>query len=129
MVYGSPHPYAEKIGDLPRVPRHDPLDQTLEGVWDNLNALPKVWTPAQLRYLLHFYVTTSPFPDPERASQHFAESMALFSHHGIVTRHNGGKLDREYSLTELGNAFIQMLIATPLPQRQFVDPRSQRVIE
>ena len=76
-------------------------------------------TPNDIQVLLHCYC--SPEPHPRLAAPAVSEAVNAFIKSGILAKHDTDEL--RYKPTAKGEALIQMLCKTPLPEQVYVDPR------
>lgn len=113
------HPGMDRANNYgePRVPRYEP-EAVIAG-----RAPSQSWVPGHLRYLLHFYISTEPFPEPERSSQFYAESLGLFMDLDLIQYRDGIP-----TCTKRGEAFIRLLLNTPVPEERFTDPRNGEIV-
>lgn len=77
-------------------------------------------SPANIRTLLHIYYVGEPLPDTTIAREGVLSFMSL----GLISK---AETPSGYETTERGNAFVRMLIATPLPVVTYVDPQTNEV--
>ena len=75
-------------------------------------------TPLELEVLLHIYY--SPEINPLMESMAGSAALRRFAEENTIF------LDPEgtYRLTEKGDTFVKMLLATPIPIQQWIDPRT-----
>lgn len=74
-----------------------------------------------IRILLHHYVSPSPFPEPERSSPFYRETIAWMKVYELTT----DEPDDDMVLTLRGKAWVDMIRSTPLPVQVWCDPRAK----
>lgn len=74
------------------------------------------WTPFDIRMVLHFYACLDRFP--QENAPIFSERLKRLMEDGLLEYREG--IPRT---TELGNAFVALLLDTPIPEVRYVDPR------
>lgn len=74
------------------------------------------WTPFDIKMVLHFHSCLDRFPNAQAPI--YAERLRQLMDCGLVEYQEG--IPRT---TELGNAFVGLLMATPIPEVRYVDPR------
>ena len=76
-------------------------------------------TPNDIEVLLHYYV--SPERHPREHAQAVSETIAWFIRMEILKE---SKNSSGYEVADRGLVFIKMLLATPMPERSWTDPRT-----
>lgn len=92
-----------------------------------MNIETPLFTPLHLQLILHAHVTNSPYPTWELpvAREYTAELIRLGLIEGnLVSEFGGGSC----STTEKGEAFIEMLLRTPLPVQLWCAPNGKPVL-
>jgi len=79
------------------------------------------WSPLQIKLLLKIYTTQTLKPNDIPAEIHKSE-LQYFITNGLVEKVE--KINHTYALTRKGEAFIEMLLNTPLPTLKWIDPRT-----
>ena len=79
-------------------------------------------SPHDIKVLLHHHCVVGPWPLGETTA--YIDSRSWMEASGIL--HQNGTM---WETTERGNALVQMLCATPLPDQAFVDPRTGKVVD
>jgi hypothetical protein len=76
-------------------------------------------TPNDLEILIHYYV--SPAPHPREEAPAVRESVKMF-----LTLHVLEVVDYGFRVTEKGQAWLRLILATPLPVcgKRWIDPRT-----
>jgi len=73
-------------------------------------------TPLEVKFILHCYTTPTKYDEPSTVTD---ATAASFIRRGLIYQ---PKDKPYYLLTEYGETFIKMILATPFPI--FVDPRT-----
>lgn len=81
-------------------------------------------TPYELSFLLHIH--TSPAPFPLAGTELYGLVTDNFCQEGIIEKNND--VESGWSLTPLGEAFIQVILHVPKPKPCFVDYAGKLVI-
>lgn len=76
-------------------------------------------SPAHLKVLLHIYTTNQKHAAADESW--FKDLIGQWERSGIVSQKDDGRLD----CTEKGNAWVDSILATPLPIQMWLDPRSR----
>jgi len=79
------------------------------------------WSPLQIKLLLKIHTTQTLKPNDIPAEVHKSE-LQYFITNGLVEKVE--KINHTYALTHKGEAFIEMLLNTPVPILKWVDPRT-----
>lgn len=79
-----------------------------------------IFSPARLEILLHFRYSPKPHPWQER----IADTLREFIDEGLLQE--GSQFDANYSLTPMGEKYIDMILETPYPVPRWIDPRTER---
>jgi len=74
------------------------------------------WSPFDIKMILHFYACADRFPNENAPI--YVERLRSLIDHGLIEYREG--IPRT---TELGNAFVDLLMNTPIPAVRYVDPR------
>lgn len=77
------------------------------------------WTPYDIRMMLHFYSTGERFPQFDAPI--YGERLAQLMQYELVEF-----IDGIPRATKLGEAFIELLLQTPIPVAVYVDPRFKK---
>lgn len=94
--------------------------------FSNLPRKPtRLFSPLQISMVLHAYAIAEPMPLP---STEHREQLAELETLGLVTMRDKSAPRGVWQCTEFGNAWVEMLMRTPLPERRFVDPRTGGVV-
>lgn len=72
-----------------------------------------MWTPYQIEILLHHHCSTARFSRADAPA--FNEALGSLQEAGL--------LNSERRTTDMGVAFLEMLLSTPLPVMSWSDPR------
>jgi len=76
-------------------------------------------TPCHLEILMHYYVSPTVYP------QHDAPAVIEYTQwlvdNGVLESHLDG--ESGYEVTEKGKAWIDLILATPMPVMKWCDPR------
>lgn len=73
-------------------------------------------SPAELEFLLHYYY--SPLPHPKWSG--FQDLACMWVTQGILEElHTPGL----WRVTDKGSAWLEMILATPVPKVSYLDPR------
>jgi hypothetical protein len=78
-------------------------------------------TPYELEILLHYYVSPAPFA--RITAPAFLGAVGGLIGDDLLQLDEGG-----YHVTDKGLAFVRMVLATPLPEQEWTDPRTGGVI-
>lgn len=78
-------------------------------------------SPLEIKILLHHYSRCDPYDGGER-QESIKDILDNFEKLGLIDRKDFP------SLTGKGNAYVKMLLSTPLPERTFIDPRTQEIL-
>lgn len=81
-----------------------------------------MWTPYQIEIIMHHHVSTSMFPRCN-APAYPGEVDQLIGM-GVLE-----KIDARLTTTPMGEALITMWYQTPLPELQFIEPRTRTEIK
>lgn len=83
-------------------------------------------TPLKVNLLLHIYGIASPFTDPNMPI--YEKAKEEFIHHSLAERSDYGC---GYRILPRGVAFVNMILATPLPLESevFIDPRNGTIVD
>ena len=80
-------------------------------------------TPYELRILLHYYSLPG---DPEEIKAPIGpRTLTEFIRAGLIERSPEKIDDADWHLTDRGLAYIKLVLDTPFPVMQWVDPRCQ----
>ncbi len=79
------------------------------------------WSPLQVKLLLKIHTTQTLKPNDIPSEIHKNE-LQYFITNGLVEKVKD--INHTYALTYKGEAFIEMLLNTPLPTLKWVDPRT-----
>jgi hypothetical protein len=82
-----------------------------------------MWTPYQIRIILHHHTTRSEFP--ENHTKLFAETIARFVDEGLLQRDDEGLV----VTTAKASALIDLWRSTPVPVMKWVDPRFEEATD
>jgi len=74
------------------------------------------WTPFDIKLILHFYSNYDKFPSAH--SPIYVERVRALLDNGLIQYSEGVP-----KTTKLGDAFIDLLLSTPIPEIRYVDPR------
>lgn len=77
-------------------------------------------TPSDLEVLLHYYTISS--PHPRQTAPAVREAIDRYTYDGILVR---VPLVDVFRVTPKGTAWLQMILATPYPREQWIDPRTK----
>lgn len=77
------------------------------------------WSPFDIKMMLHFYACYDRFPQADSAI--FGERLRAVMDAGLVEYVDG--IPRT---TKLGEAFVELLLETPIPVVRYVDPRFRK---
>jgi hypothetical protein len=77
-------------------------------------------SPVQVEVLLYQYYSGDDNPKFLTTPAH-KEALALFLELRVFEHHNDP--DKAYHLSDLGRAWVEAILRTPMPVRIFVDPR------
>lgn len=80
-------------------------------------------TPHDVTVLIHHHCIMSPWPHGETSA--YANSKAWMLAEGILRERSDGTL----CTTLRGEAFLQMILSTPLPVMAAIDPRNGQPVE
>lgn len=78
-----------------------------------------MWTPYDIRMMLHFYSCYDRFPQYDAPI--YGERLARLMQDNLVEF-----IDGVPRATKLGEAFIELLLQTPIPVAVYVDPRFKK---
>lgn len=81
-------------------------------------------TPSDIEVLLHFY--TCPEPHPREDAPAVRDAINGFLTAGLLIRRPSSRPCDVYEVTDGGRMLVEMLCATPFPERRWVDPREER---
>ena len=83
-------------------------------------------TPLKINLLLHIYSIAAPFTHPDKPIYEMAKEE--FIHHSLAERSDHGC---GYRILPRGVAFVNMILATPLPLESevFIDPRNGTIVD
>lgn len=82
---------------------------------DNEN---KIWSPYQIKLILHAYVVRSPWP--MKYAPIYQNTVDELEHIGLIVNSADGII----TTTPRGDALVSMWTMTPLPELIWIDPRS-----
>ena len=80
----------------------------------------ELWCCGEIEILIHHHVCCAPY---EPQSPFYKKTMDRFTELGLLAVENG-----QWTSTPKGQAFISMLLRTPIPEQKFVDPRSNHIV-
>lgn len=80
------------------------------------------WRPIDLDFFLHCHYACDPHPR-KNAPAYQEAARALFMKGLIVADHSTGN---NYATTERGQKWLEMILATPLPELRWIDPRGEK---
>ena len=78
------------------------------------------FTPYTINVVLHHHCSRADFP--LSSTPLYRQIIRELSEHELLYLAS----DNQYCTTERGKAFVEMLLHTPLPVKQWVDPREGR---
>jgi hypothetical protein len=92
-------------------------------------------SPSDLEVLIHCHA--DPRPHPRLYAPAVEEALVRFQQQGIIVPKQDPKttspLDMEYRTTDLGKAWLELILQTPIPRKEektvYIDPRTDRPIE
>jgi hypothetical protein len=76
--------------------------------------------PLLIMIVLHYHITGYPESPPQEDSPATKKFIEQLCDAGILEHVDV----RHYRITEKGRAWVRMICATPYPEQQWVDPRS-----
>lgn len=83
---------------------------------------PRMWTPFQMRIVLHHYGSSAECPHSNAPI--YPETIDRLKGLGVLEdRESGADGETPYQVTAKGMALVEMWCAQPLPVPRFVDPR------
>lgn len=84
-------------------------------------------TPVEIQLLLHCFCIREKYPHPSPATD---SALKRFLMEDLIIEDMDDMKSREviYRTTPRGDAMVEMLMTTPLPNRAWVDPRTKEVI-
>jgi hypothetical protein len=82
-----------------------------------------MWSPYEIRIILHHYTTASEFP--ESHTQLFTETIQRFIGMGLLLRNDDGFLET----TDMAAALVGFWSNTPLPVQKWCDPRLMEEVQ
>jgi len=80
-------------------------------------------TPLHIRLMLHYYAIASEYePLEAKATQEYLTELV---NDGLLKYRVPNDYTNSYEATERGKIWVQMILNTPYPQQEWVDPRNQ----
>lgn len=76
-----------------------------------------MWTPYQMKIVLHHHTCHDEFPG--KFAPAYGQTVEILTALFILRKEEDGRL----TTTEKGKALVDMWLATPMPERKWVDPR------
>ncbi len=74
-----------------------------------------------IRILLHYYISPEPYPEPDRSSPFYRETISWMKVYELMT----DETEDAMVMTPRGKAWVEMIRSTPLPVQEWVDPRAK----
>lgn len=79
-----------------------------------------VLSPGELMVMLHYHCSPVPYTGP--ATPKWADEVVhRLWQMGLLAKNGAG----EWESTERGKVYVQLVCATPLPMKRWVDPRTE----
>lgn len=81
-------------------------------------------TPLHLEILFHWYQSNEPFRTDTVAVLQFTNELL---NNEILNDYIPNRPGKLYEVSQKGKAYIEMILATPLPEYAYVDPRDGKL--
>lgn len=80
-----------------------------------------MWSPFQIKMILHFHCCHDEFPQANVPI--YQSVLSDLIHDGVLIDNDN---NTGFTTTDLGKALVEMWCSTPLPVQRFVDPRFEK---
>ena len=86
-----------------------------------------MWSPLQIKVLMHAYGCRAPFPEMENEVVKGAHEALEMN--DLVQQCDNERGEHIYTTTKRGEAMVGFILRMPTPQNRFVNPQTNEIFE